>query len=199
MKKNEVAKAINNVELFCNVIPNAISGHYKQSTCFACGKPIERDTECIRIVTRKEPGGSYLHKDCLKSRAIYQWAKSGNGAKEKLTKYNIDVAEQWHMDRKEREFVVTVTTKSPEVYCYCGIQGWYVGGEEKYVCVYKGVNHNAITRFLDSLFTSGYKFNAKVNGVNIYTTEDCRDVLNMKIRNAKVNKSLDKALNVNLK
>lgn len=199
MKKNIVAVAINNDALFCTVIPNAISGHYKEATCFACGRPIGRDTECIQFATRKQPNRCSLHKDCFESREVCKWAKAGNGAKEKLTEYNIDVEEQFHIDDVKREFIVSVLTKSPEVYCYCGVQGWYVGGKGEYVCVYKGVNHNAITRFLDSIFTSGYEVNARVNGVEIHTTEDCRDVLNMKVRNAIVNKSLDKAVNVNLK
>jgi len=187
--KEKIVKAIIGTtdKLFAEVVLEPVTA-CKPCHCAACGELIPRGVMRAKVRTRRQPVGTSYCLTC--------WNKVGG-----LRANNMVTGkahnETWYNISDNHNFRVCVTHNSEEVKGYLLTHGWTVYGVKD--CSYYPMratfednSHHAITKFLDELFTSGYEMTVTVNGVKVENTEECRDVLQMKVRNAVLNKSIKK-------
>lgn len=160
--------------------------------CKACGALIPQNTEAWKVEVATQMGGVNFCDDC--------WNKVGGV--QIATDKNHDAT--WYNISHNHQFKVSITHNDETLKGYALCKGAKVYGMkdcEYYPmrAIFEDDSHHAITKILDSIYTHGYKVTVTVNGTPIYSTEDCRNALEMKIRNAYINPSLNKAVNVNLK
>lgn len=152
----------------------------RKNTCILCGESILKDGDVVKVTTAKN-----TYAICPACYAKHITArKSGNTAKKTvgdLTVYNDIIG-----------YSVNVVSELPETRAYIMTQqGWLFSDiNEKFVANYKAVNFQAISPMLDSIFTNDETVKVLVNTKVCHNTEEVRDAIEMKVRNAVVNKSV---------
>ena len=150
----------------------------KPCHCAICDSVIERGKMRVKVCTRRQPVGTSFCLDCWNNPLPIKAEKLVTGKTHIDTKYNIS---------NNHKFSVHILFDNIEVKGYLLVHGWTVFGRNGF---FLDDSHHAITKFLDELFTSGYPLTVTVNGQYVEDTEECRDVLDMKVRNAVINKSV---------
>ena len=171
---------------FCTINHQPVSHKAcKLPSCKGCGKKLNRGVMVYQMETMRQPNGITVCEDCHDKLGAIQAESLMRGKDHDATWYNIS---------HNHKFRVQVITESEEVKWYLFTQGWLVSGKPElgypYRCNFADDSHHAITKIFDEIFTSGYELKAFVNNQEVKNTEECRDVLEMKVRNAVVNKSV---------
>lgn len=170
----------NNVKMekiFANI---NVTKAQRKNTCILCGEAILKDSAVVKITTAKNTFA--ICPKCYAKHIVAR--KSGNTAKNTvgdLTVYNDIIG-----------YTVNVVTEKPETRAYIMCQqGWTFSDiNDKFIANYKAVNFQAISPMLDSIFTNDETVKVLVNTKVCRNTEDVRDAIDMKVRNAVVNKSV---------
>lgn len=154
----------------------------RKNTCILCGEAILKDSDVVKVTTSKNTYA--ICPQCYAKHSVAR--KSGNTAKKTvgdLTVYNDIIG-----------YSVNVVTEKPETRAYIMCQqGWTFSDHlktGKFVANYKAVNFQAISPMLDSIFTNDDGVKVVVNTKVCRNTEEVRDAIEMKVRNAVVNKSV---------
>ena len=158
----------------------------RKNTCILCGESIFKDSDVVKINKKKN-----TYAVCPTCYALHtKTRKSGNTAKNtvgKLTVYNDIIG-----------YTVNVVSKDEKTRAYIMTQNdWEFsdirkedGTFDKVVANYDAVNFQSISPMLDSIFTNDETVKVVVNRKVCHNTEDVRDAIDMKVRNAVVNKSV---------
>ena len=154
----------------------------RKNTCIICKEEIKKGEKVVKITTAKN-----TYAICPQCYAKHsKMRNSGNTAKNtvgNLTVYNDIIG-----------YTVNVVTEKPETRAYIMCQqGWTFSdhiASNKFVANYKAVNFQAISPMLDSIYSNDETVKVLVNGMVCKNTEEVRDAIDMKVRNAIVNKSV---------
>lgn len=154
----------------------------RKNTCILCGETIPKDSDVVKVTTAKNIYA--ICPQCYAKHSITR--KSGNTAKKTvgdLTVYNDIIG-----------YSINVITEKPETRAYIMTQqGWVFSDHIEsglFVANYKAVNFQAISPMLDSIFTNDKTVKVLVNTKVCHNTEEVRNAIKMKVRNAVVNKSV---------
>lgn len=175
--KNTMKTTVNAIFAIINLVTAL-----RLNTCILCGCKVKGGSDVVKIRTAKNIYA--ICPDCFgphcKTRKSADTSKKTVG---KLTVYNDIIG-----------YNVNVITKKPETRAYimCN-NGWTFSDHietKQFVANYNAVNFQALSPMLDSIFTNDDTVTVRVNNTICNNTEEVRDAIEMKIRNAKVNKSV---------
>jgi len=154
----------------------------RKNTCILCGETIFKDSDVVKVTTAKNTFA--ICPNCYAKHSKIR--NSGNTAKNtvgNLTVYNDIIG-----------YTVNVVSEKPETRAYIMCQqGWLFSDHidsNKFVANYRAVNFQAISPMLDSIYSNDETIKVLVNGMICHNTEEVRDAIDMKVRNAVVNKSV---------
>ena len=155
----------------------------RTNTCILGGHKVASGSDIVKIQTAKQVNGYCVCKECYAKKRMMRKAavNTAPNTKGKVTYYNeimVDV-------------VITVKTTSENTRAYFIANNWLFGDTE-YATIgrYQGNNFQSISPMLDQIFVNDEKAVVRVNGRQIFNTEELRDYVDMKVRNAVVNKSV---------
>lgn len=163
-------------------IINILNAALRLNHCVLCGCDIVKGQPVVKITTAKN-----TYAVCPSCYGVHSKIRnSANTAKNTvgdLTVYNDIIG-----------YTVNVTTKNPHTRAYIMCQrGWTFSDHIEsglFVANYKAVNFQAISPMLDSIFSNDDTVKVVVNKEVCHNTEEVRDAIDMKVRNAVVNKSV---------
>lgn len=174
----------NNTKIYANI--NVTKAQRKNTCILDSEHVILQGEDVVKITTAKN-----TYAVCPACYALHtKTRKSGKTAKNtvgKLTVYNDIIG-----------YTVNVVSEKPETRAYIMTQNdWEFsdirkedGTLDRVVANYDAKNFQAISPMLDSIFTNDETVKVVVNTKVCHNTEEVRDAIAMKVRNAVVNKSV---------
>lgn len=153
--------------------------------CIICEEEVKKGTEAVKITTAKN---TYcVCKKCWEK--THAMRKSGNTAKNtvgEVTVYNEETMPDYMIaiesrDEKQRTRGYVMTQRG---FAFNDM------GNVFYAEYIENKNFQSISPMLDSMFFHDSTLIAYVNGTKCHNTEEVRDAIGMKVRNAVVNKSV---------
>ena len=179
-EREKVKTMENNTKIYAKAIATKAQ---RKNHCILGDHDVFGDADIYKVLTSKQRNGYCVCKECYAKKRMMRKAavNTAPNTKGKVTYYNeimVDV-------------VVTVKTTSEDTRAYFIANNWLFGDTE-YATIgrYQGNNFQAISPMLDQIFVNDEKAVVRVNGQQIFNTEELRDYVDMKVRNAVVNKSL---------